>query len=197
MWCDKCFCLLGVVMLPALPELGRARTVELGPPHPKKKRVSAQMRREPPLVVARVPGPGGDGPVRLRLRGLLLWSAFTRGGLRRAAGGPLLRLHVTCIVGCRARGRRGGLPRVAQVPRVHLRADQVRLGRRDACPLLPVPPPCKRCPLPRQRRLRNWARLRGWIVGEASSTELHPSSRRDTRDMRCVEVALVSLTAAS
>ena len=30
MWCDKCFCLVGVVLLPALPELGRARTVELG-----------------------------------------------------------------------------------------------------------------------------------------------------------------------
>ena len=137
MWCDKCFCLLGVVMLPALPELGRARTVELGPPHPKKKRVSAQMRREPPLVVARVPGPGGDGPVRLRLRGLLLWSAFTRGGLRRAPGGPLLRLHVTGRARRRARRGRGGLPRVAQVPRVHLRADQVRLGRR--VPLSPFP----------------------------------------------------------
>ena len=48
----------------------------------------------------------------------------------------------------------------------------------------PLPRPCKRCPLPRQRRLRNWARLRGWIVGEASSSELGPSSRRDTRKTR-------------
>ena len=181
MWCDKCFCLLGVVMLPALPELGRARTVELGPPHPKKKRVSAQMRREPPLVVARVPGPGGDGPVRLRLRGLLLWSAFTRGGLRRAPGGPLLRLHVTCIVGRRARRGRGGLPRVAQVPRVHLRADQVRLGRR--------------VPFPFPGLVREVSLLEGVVgrvpchaVGEASSSELDPSSRMDTRERRCVEV---------
>ena len=114
------------------------------------------MRREPPLVVARVPGPGDDGPLRLRLRGLLLWSAFARGGLRRAAGGPLLRLHVTGIVGRRACGRRGGLPRVAQVPRVHLRADQVRLGRR--VPLSPFPglvrgvPRNRPRPLPRRRR---------------------------------------------
>ena len=99
------------------------------------------MRREPPLVVARVPGPGDDGPLRLRVRGLLLWSAFARGGLRRAAGGPLLRLHVTGIVGRRARGRRGGLPRVAQVPRVYLRADQVRLVGRPAArvPFSPIP----------------------------------------------------------
>ena len=65
----------------------------------------------------------------------------------------------------RARGGRGGLPRVAQVPRVHLRADQVRLGRRDACPLLPVP------------------RLVRGVPFHASVVvfELHPSSRMDTR----------------
>ena len=69
-------------------------------------------------------------------------------------GGPLLRLHGARRARRRARGGRGGLPRVAQVPRVHLRADQVRLVGRLAArvPLLPVPPPCKRCPLPRQRR---------------------------------------------
>ena len=105
------------------------------------------------------PIPPQPATLSLPVSALLLWSAFARRGLRRAAGGPLLRLHVTCIVGGGARRGRGGLPRVAQVPRVHLRADQVRLGRRVPFPL---PRPCKRGfptrrsgrprPLPRRRR---------------------------------------------
>ena len=83
------------------------------------------------------PIPPQPATLSLPVSALLLWSAFARRGLRRAAGGPLLRLHVTCIVGGGARRGRGGLPRVAQVPRVHLRADQVRLGRR--VPLSPFP----------------------------------------------------------
>ena len=48
MWCDKCFCLVGVVLLPALPALGRARTVDsAAAPHPKRKNGFRHNRRRP------------------------------------------------------------------------------------------------------------------------------------------------------
>ena len=50
------------------------------------------VRREPPLVVARVPGPGDDGLVCVWVRGLLLRRAPPGRGLRRGPGGPLLRV---------------------------------------------------------------------------------------------------------
>ena len=133
------------------------------------------------------PIPPQPATLSLPVSALLLWSAFARRGLRRAAGGPLLRLHVTCIVGGGARRGRGGLPRVAQVPRVHLRADQVRLGRR--VPLSPFPG------LVREVSLLDGVvdRILVHAVGEASSSELHPSSRMEPEKMAVEVHSLVVL----
>ena len=74
-----------------------------------------------------------------------------------------------------------------------LSLEAAEATRRDACEKSGLPGRIKRCPLPRRRRLRNWARLRGWIDGEASSSELDPSSRMDTREMAVEVHSLVVL----
>ena len=101
--------------------------------------------------------------------------AARRAQIDPPVGGRDSRLHGLGRARRRARRGRGGLPRVAQVPRVHLRADQVRLGRR--VPLSPFP-----------GLVREVSLLEGVVdrvpchaVGEASSSELDPSSQRNAR----------------
>ena len=88
--------------------------------------------------------------------------AARRAQIDPPVGGRDSRLHGLGRARRRARRGRGGLPRVAQVPRVHLRADQVRLGRRVPFPL---PRPCKRgFPTRRSGRPRSLPRRRRGVV---------------------------------
>lgn len=138
------------------------------PSPPRRGPSSYRGLRRTTINPASASGSRSTASRRRRPRSRTSTTGYPGRGLRRFAGGPLLRLHGARRARRRARGGRGGLPRVAQVPRVHLRADQVRLGRRDACPLLPVP------------------RLVRGVPFHASVVvfELHPSSPMDTRAMR-------------
>ncbi len=152
MWCDKCFCLdfrlCGVPSGAVLGLVGRDATARVADSNAIAARTALRS------------GPGYPSYEAPRLGQAIL----RRGRPQKKSGLPS-RSASRSWPARRASSRRSSFSRTSS-----RRSSSTSRSSRGARPLLPVPPPCKRRPLPRQRRLRNCTRLRGWIPERCAGT---------------------------